>query len=341
MLERTLALLGLGLGVVVVCLLLPLLVVVALVSSGGGAPVRLPPGSGIPAAYLPLYAEAQRVFKVNWLLLAAIHKHETDFGRSTLPGVSAGVNFAGCCAGPMQFNLLDTWSGYQWAYRKGNRPDGDYPLHKRTLAACAGRRDERNGCVYDSFDAIMAAAQKLRSQGAGMDLRAPGVRDALCGYNCLTSYMDDVQGQALDWERQLATLPGGVVELGDGRLAWPVRGPVTSGFGPRWGRMHEGVDIAVPAGTTIRAAEDGLVVWLGWFGGYGNFTCLRHAARLSTCYAHQSAYLTRRGERVERGQAIGRVGCTGHCFGDHLHFEVHLGPGWGDQSAVDPLPFLR
>ena len=84
----------------------------------------------------------------------------------------------------------------------------------------------------------------------------------------------------------------------------------------------------------------GQVVFLGWLSGYGNFTCVRHAARLSTCYAHQSRFLTRNGTRVARGQAIGLVGCTGHCFGPHLHFEVHRGPGWSNQTSTDPIPYL-
>jgi murein DD-endopeptidase MepM/ murein hydrolase activator NlpD len=128
---------------------------------------------------------------------------------------------------------------------------------------------------------------------------------------------------------------GGPVRQGSGSMIWPVNGPIASPFGMRWGRLHAGVDIAVPAGTPIRAADSGRVVLLGWTGGYGNYTCISHGGSLSTCYAHQSRYATSMGASVSKGQVIGFVGCTGHCFGDHLHFEVRI-----NGSPVDPMGYL-
>jgi murein DD-endopeptidase MepM/ murein hydrolase activator NlpD len=116
---------------------------------------------------------------------------------------------------------------------------------------------------------------------------------------------------------------------------WPVNGPVTSGFGMRWGRMHEGIDIGVPAGTPIHAAASGRVVYAGWMGGYGNLVAIDHGGALSTAYGHQSSIAVGNGQIVTQGQVIGYVGCTGHCFGDHLHFEVRI-----NGSAVDPLGYL-
>ena len=116
---------------------------------------------------------------------------------------------------------------------------------------------------------------------------------------------------------------------------WPVNGPVTSGFGMRWGRMHEGIDIGVPAGTPIHAAASGRVVYAGWMGGYGNLVAIDHGGGLSTAYGHQSSIAVGNGQIVTQGQVIGYVGCTGHCFGDHLHFEVRI-----NGSAVDPLGYL-
>jgi murein DD-endopeptidase MepM/ murein hydrolase activator NlpD len=127
----------------------------------------------------------------------------------------------------------------------------------------------------------------------------------------------------------------GPVRQGSGSLIWPVNGPVVSPFGMRWGRLHAGVDIAVPSGTPIRAADSGRVALMGWVGGYGNYTCIQHNASLSTCYAHQSSFATSNGANVSQGQVIGYVGCTGHCFGDHLHFETRVGG-----SPVDPLGYL-
>ena len=127
----------------------------------------------------------------------------------------------------------------------------------------------------------------------------------------------------------------GPIKQGSGQLIWPVNGPVVSPFGMRWGRLHAGLDIAVPAGTPIRAADSGRVVLLGWVGGYGNYTCIQHTSSLSTCYAHQSSFGTSNGAAVSQGQVIGSVGCTGHCFGDHLHFETRQ-----NGSPVDPMGYL-
>ena len=127
----------------------------------------------------------------------------------------------------------------------------------------------------------------------------------------------------------------GPIRQGTGQLVWPVNGPVVSPFGMRWGRLHAGVDIAVGSGTPIRAADSGRVVLMGWVGGYGNYTCIQHTGSLSTCYAHQSSFATSNGANVGQGQVIGYVGCTGHCFGDHLHFETRI-----NGSPVDPMGYL-
>ena len=127
----------------------------------------------------------------------------------------------------------------------------------------------------------------------------------------------------------------GPVKQGSGQLIWPVNGAVVSPFGMRWGRLHAGVDIAVGSGTPIRAADSGRVVLMGWVGGYGNYTCVQHTGSLSTCYAHQSSFGTSNGASVSQGQVIGYVGCTGHCFGDHLHFETRV-----NGSPVDPMGYL-
>jgi murein DD-endopeptidase MepM/ murein hydrolase activator NlpD len=117
-------------------------------------------------------------------------------------------------------------------------------------------------------------------------------------------------------------------------LVWPVSGPVVSGFGWRWGRMHEGIDIAAGYGVPIRAAAAGTVIYAGWMGGYGNLIIIDHGGGLATAYAHQSSFAVGGGS-VSQGQTIGYIGCTGHCYGPHLHFEVRVNGG-----AVDPLGYL-
>jgi murein DD-endopeptidase MepM/ murein hydrolase activator NlpD len=117
-------------------------------------------------------------------------------------------------------------------------------------------------------------------------------------------------------------------------FVWPVSGPVVSPFGWRWGRMHEGVDIAAGYGSPIAAAASGTVIYAGWMGGYGNLIIIDHGGGIATAYAHQSSFAVGGGP-VSQGQTIGYVGCTGHCFGPHLHFEVRV-----NGSAVDPLGYL-
>jgi murein DD-endopeptidase MepM/ murein hydrolase activator NlpD len=118
-------------------------------------------------------------------------------------------------------------------------------------------------------------------------------------------------------------------------LVWPVSGPVTSGFGPRWGRMHEGIDTAVPEGTPVGAAAAGLVIHAGWLGGYGNLVVVDHGGGLSTAYAHNSSFAVSVGDSVSQGEVISYSGNTGNSSGPHVHFEVRV-----NGSAVDPLGYL-
>jgi murein DD-endopeptidase MepM/ murein hydrolase activator NlpD len=118
-------------------------------------------------------------------------------------------------------------------------------------------------------------------------------------------------------------------------LIWPVSGPITSPFGWRWGRMHEGIDIGVPYGTPIHAAAAGTVIYCGWEEGYGNLVVIDHGGGIATAYGHQSSIAVTCGQHVDQGQVIGYVGCTGHCTGPHLHFEVRV-----NGAPVDPLGYL-
>jgi murein DD-endopeptidase MepM/ murein hydrolase activator NlpD len=131
-------------------------------------------------------------------------------------------------------------------------------------------------------------------------------------------------------------LPAGPALDTGGEMIWPVDGPLTSPFGPRWGRLHAGIDIAAPSGTPIRAAKAGRVTMAEFYGGYGNYTCIDHGGGLSTCYAHQVRLGTTAGASVDQGEVMGYVGNTGASFGDHLHFEVRV-----NGAPVDPMGYLR
>jgi murein DD-endopeptidase MepM/ murein hydrolase activator NlpD len=118
-------------------------------------------------------------------------------------------------------------------------------------------------------------------------------------------------------------------------LIWPASGPVTSPFGWRWGRMHEGIDIGASYGSGIHAAAAGTVIYCGWESGYGNLVVIDHGGNLATAYGHQSAIAVTCGQQVSQGQVIGYVGSTGHSTGPHLHFEVRI-----NGAPVDPLGYL-
>ena len=116
-----------------------------------------------------------------------------------------------------------------------------------------------------------------------------------------------------------------------------MNGPITSPFCERraWEACHPGIDIGVPSGTPIHAADSGRVTIAGWVGGYGNYTCIQHTATMSTCYGHQERILVSVGQPVSQGQVIGISDCTGLCFGPHLHFEVRI-----NGTPVNPLNYL-
>lgn len=116
----------------------------------------------------------------------------------------------------------------------------------------------------------------------------------------------------------------------------PAEGAYTSGFGPRWGTFHKGIDIANAVGTPILAAADGVVIDAGPAGGYGNWVRIRHEDGTVTLYGHMETIECTVGQTVRAGQRIAGMGSRGWSTGSHLHFEVH--PNGGD--AIDPAPWL-
>ncbi|HEX6389665.1 MAG TPA: hypothetical protein VFZ89_09465, partial [Solirubrobacteraceae bacterium] len=144
------------------------------------------------AGFYPLYETAAKAYGVNWLLIASVHKQESAF--STSRGIYRGLNFARCCAGPMQFNVTNgetsTWDRYRHAYKAAPRP------------ASYNHRTAKHPSVYDDFDAIMAAAKLLRDSGATtrLDARAWSAAYDYYGHDLTgTQYADQVLARALGW----------------------------------------------------------------------------------------------------------------------------------------------
>jgi murein DD-endopeptidase MepM/ murein hydrolase activator NlpD len=118
-------------------------------------------------------------------------------------------------------------------------------------------------------------------------------------------------------------------------MQWPVSGVLTSKFGFRWGRMHEGIDLAVPVGTPVRVAADGVVIFAGWSNGYGYLVKVDHGQGWESWYAHNSELRVAVGDRALKGDVIARSGNTGNTTGPHLHFEIRK-----NGKAMDPLRYL-
>jgi murein DD-endopeptidase MepM/ murein hydrolase activator NlpD len=220
--------------------------------------------------------------------------------------------------------------------------------------------------LRDSVDAKREEARQGRDVVAGQRAELDRARQAeddarqavLAEEATQQGLLADVERRKADYEAQIAVLTqqsdaiaallrglqaGEVLTpSGHGVLGVPLPGaPISSGFGLRVHpifhtvRMHTGVDFAAPEGAPILAAADGVVVAAGPYGGYGTATILDHGGSIATLYAHQSAVAVAAGQRVQRGQVIGYVGCTGFCTGPHLHFEVRVAG-----SPVDPLGYL-
>ncbi len=122
-----------------------------------------------------------------------------------------------------------------------------------------------------------------------------------------------------------------------GGFRWPVRGRVIAGFGSEANGQHnDGINLAVPEGTSVKAAEEGTVAYAGnELKGYGNLLLVRHSNGFVTAYAHASELLVKRGEQVKRGQIIARAGQTGNVASPQLHFEIRKGA-----TPVDPMRYL-
>lgn len=226
-------------------------------------------------------------------------------------------------------------------------------------------RDQIQGLVSklrDTKDRIEAArdaiaAEKQALTAARMALQShqrellAARADRVAALKKIRSHEEELDGSVASIQSEIAAqlaatgsapLPAGPIKGGSGSMIWPVDGPVVSGFGPRTingsYEYHPGIDIAVPEGTPIRAAASGTVSLQqseAESGGYGNYTCLDHGGGLSTCYAHQSSFAVSLGQSVSQGDIIGYTGCTGYCFGPHLHFEVRI-----NGSVTDPMGYL-
>ena len=229
------------------------------------------------------------------------------------------------------------------------RRDSLWAQFERTQQAVFATRDEIGRLEVEAA-ARRKAAQEARAEQARKAAAAAAAAEAQAAASLPVAGAHAYGAAPVDAYSAAEVLPDGtaVDEHGwvvpeapigspaGGAMTMPSAGPLTSPFGPRWGRLHAGIDIGSPSGAPIYAAAAGTVSFAGVQGGYGNFVTIDHGMGLTTAYGHQSRIAVTAGQAVAAGQLIGYVGNTGHSTGPHLHFETRL-----NGTPVDPQGFFQ
>lgn len=208
----------------------------------------------------------------------------------------------------------------------------------------------------EQLNALEAQAQKTQEEIAAKHAEQQKVLDEAKQHKAAAEQMErDLQAASAEVQERIqqrirereaaAAAAGGDggydYVQGTGQLSWPVSGPITSPFGyrihPIFGTQiyHSGIDIGVPEGTPVHAADSGTVIEADWIGGYGNAVIIDHGNGLQTLYGHNSSLAVSAGQAVSKGQVIAYAGQTGYATGPHVHFEVRVGG-----SPVDPMGYL-
>jgi len=215
------------------------------------------------------------------------------------------------------------------------------------LAGLETRQRRATAIVLQRRNQIAGARTQLVSTRAGVQrvraTKAAALASTRDARHALEGRLTDLKAEEAKIQNALnaasGALPAGPIR-GNGRLIWPVNGPITSPFceSRAWESCHPGIDIGVPSGTPVRAAAGGRVALEqseAASGGYGNFLCIQHTASMSTCYAHLDHFTVGMGARVSQGQVVAISDCTGRCYGAHLHFEVRI-----NGAVTNPLNYL-
>ncbi len=287
----------------------------------GGLPLELgSQGALVAQVQKALGIPADGIFGVQTDL--AVRRYQTRAGLE-VDGVVGPATWA------TLFPAASTASG-------GDAPPAVKERLERELRAAGARLDERADRSVDQLfgpdDSRRRHAAGARTPRRGASRHSPPRRATRARLPRPTPRPRHLRPRSSRPERSAPV----DTSCGSSTLTSPVKGTQTSPFGPRWGRNHDGVDIAAPTGTAIRAAACGSVTVAGVQDGYGNMVCITHSSRFSTCYAHMSRFAVSQGARVQAGQVIGYVGCTGSCTGPHLHFETRV-----NGQAQDPAPYLN
>ena len=222
---------------------------------------------------------------------------------------------------------------------------------KREMKLLEQRNEQIFRLIEEALSVSIGPLDKMfRSAGVNPDSVIKTIRQGYSGYGGHNlSFMSDDGETALGISNNNLAKASRILknldELNLYRIAiekYPFYHPVqtasrfTSGYGPRWGRMHNGTDFAAPHGTPIRSTADGTVTYVGWQSAYGRLIKIKHDFGIETRYAHLSKFRVKKGQRVSRGQHIGDMGNTGRSTGTHLHYEIRIGG-----KAINPMKYIK
>jgi murein DD-endopeptidase MepM/ murein hydrolase activator NlpD len=215
------------------------------------------------------------------------------------------------------------------------------------LKTDADRLEQQRNLVEGKKNEITLLTQQLMGQKSTMQAQVIYQKESIGRLKSDRRAMQAAETQLEQDARTISSIiqqrmsHGIVAYRGTGQMILPCPGEITSGFGWRvhpvlgYERFHSGLDIGADYGTIISAADRGMVIFAGWYGGYGNAVIIDHGGGLTTLYAHTSELYVTEGQEVQRGQAIAAVGSTGLSTGPHLHFEVRR-----EGDPTDPVAFL-
>lgn len=217
-----------------------------------------------------------------------------------------------------------------------------------SLKATAETLEQQRDAVEQTKTNITLLTQQLLAQKGQLEILAVNQKGSIARLQSDRRAMEVAEAQLEQDSRAISSLINQrlasgerIAFRGSGQMLLPVAGEITSPFGWRmhpvlgYERFHSGLDIGADYGAVIYAAERGVVIFAGWYGGYGNAVIIDHGGNITTLYGHTSELYVTEGQAVQRGQAIAAVGSTGLSTGPHLHFEVRQ-----DGEPTDPVAFL-
>ena len=315
------------------------------------------PGAGVPTEYMQYYLEAEKIYKVDWYYLAALHYVETGFSTHPTMISSAGAE------GHLQF-MPCTWLGWNYPGCNGSNGYVDIPesikYNPLKIKQYGGYGIDADGngkaSTFEIKDAIFTAASYLNKNGYSQNREK-----AIYAYNHAEWYVEKVNQAAEKFRAEAVYSPknGDIPPLAPGSFMKPAVGNISSGYG--WRNLgsgmefHHGIDIANSAGTPIVSVADGVVktvaggcnpvgsLYDGCNGGYGNYIIVQHTVngvKYESLYAHLQSITVRPNQKVTQGQLIGLMGNSGRSTGPHLHFELHSPSKDAYKNVLNPSLYL-